>query len=274
MSRATSTATYRPSLPSPRRQPHAATVLAGARAPRSCASSPSTAGNSGIPRTTPVVPVARRQQSGSVSPFGEVDVGTQRSRHAVVSSCAAATSTIAYAARELEADEAVPALLRSYLSMPSERFVRRHFDVTADVDRRTRSPPRPTATRSSSSPRSDEAQHQPHQLLVARRPGPARHPPGRPRPRVDDAGIDTLWVADHLLQMDPTASIDEPMLEAYSTLAFIAAATRTSSWGPWSPGPRSARRRCSSRPSPPSTCSRAAGPGSASAPATAATRPP
>jgi alkanesulfonate monooxygenase SsuD/methylene tetrahydromethanopterin reductase-like flavin-dependent oxidoreductase (luciferase family) len=44
--------------------------------------------------------------------------------------------------------------------------------------------------------------------------------------RVDEAGVDTLWVADHLLQMDPNASIDQPMLEAYSTLAFIAGATR------------------------------------------------
>jgi alkanesulfonate monooxygenase SsuD/methylene tetrahydromethanopterin reductase-like flavin-dependent oxidoreductase (luciferase family) len=44
--------------------------------------------------------------------------------------------------------------------------------------------------------------------------------------QVDEAGIDTLWVADHLLQMDPNASIDEPMLEAWSTLAFLAAATR------------------------------------------------
>ena len=43
--------------------------------------------------------------------------------------------------------------------------------------------------------------------------------------QVDDAGLDTLWVADHLLQMDPKASIDEPMLEAYTTLAFLAAAT-------------------------------------------------
>jgi F420-dependent oxidoreductase-like protein len=43
--------------------------------------------------------------------------------------------------------------------------------------------------------------------------------------QVDDAGIDTLWVADHLLQMDPTASIDEPMLEAYTTLGFLAHAT-------------------------------------------------
>ena len=42
---------------------------------------------------------------------------------------------------------------------------------------------------------------------------------------VDEARLDTLWVADHLLQMDPTASVDEPMLEAYTTLGFIAAAT-------------------------------------------------
>ena len=43
--------------------------------------------------------------------------------------------------------------------------------------------------------------------------------------RVDDGGIDTLWVADHLLQMDPTATIDEPMLEAYTTLGYLAATT-------------------------------------------------
>jgi len=43
--------------------------------------------------------------------------------------------------------------------------------------------------------------------------------------QVDDAGLDTLWVADHLLQMDPNASIDEPMLEAYTTLGYLAAAT-------------------------------------------------
>lgn len=43
--------------------------------------------------------------------------------------------------------------------------------------------------------------------------------------RVDDAGIDTLWVADHLLQMDPNATIDGPMLEAYTTLGYLAAVT-------------------------------------------------
>jgi F420-dependent oxidoreductase-like protein len=44
--------------------------------------------------------------------------------------------------------------------------------------------------------------------------------------RVDDAGVDTLWVADHLLQADPGAAVDEPMLEAYTTLGYLAAVTR------------------------------------------------
>ncbi|HMJ76473.1 MAG TPA: TIGR03560 family F420-dependent LLM class oxidoreductase [Iamia sp.] len=43
--------------------------------------------------------------------------------------------------------------------------------------------------------------------------------------QVDEAGVDTLWVADHLLQMDPNASVDDPMLEAYTTLGYLAAAT-------------------------------------------------
>ena len=43
--------------------------------------------------------------------------------------------------------------------------------------------------------------------------------------QVDEAELDTLWVADHLLQMDPNAEVDEPMLEAYTTLGFVAATT-------------------------------------------------
>jgi alkanesulfonate monooxygenase SsuD/methylene tetrahydromethanopterin reductase-like flavin-dependent oxidoreductase (luciferase family) len=43
--------------------------------------------------------------------------------------------------------------------------------------------------------------------------------------RLDGTGIDTLWVPDHLLQMDPNATIEEPMLEAYTTLGFLAATT-------------------------------------------------
>lgn len=42
----------------------------------------------------------------------------------------------------------------------------------------------------------------------------------------DLAGIDTLWVPDHLLQADPTVSADATdMLEAYTTLGFLAART-------------------------------------------------
>jgi alkanesulfonate monooxygenase SsuD/methylene tetrahydromethanopterin reductase-like flavin-dependent oxidoreductase (luciferase family) len=45
--------------------------------------------------------------------------------------------------------------------------------------------------------------------------------------RADAAGLDTLWVPDHLVQADPTASLDEPMLEAYTTLGYLAASTTT-----------------------------------------------
>jgi F420-dependent oxidoreductase-like protein len=42
----------------------------------------------------------------------------------------------------------------------------------------------------------------------------------------DQAGVDTVWVVDHLLQADPTAPPDDTeMLEAYTTLGFLAAQT-------------------------------------------------
>jgi F420-dependent oxidoreductase-like protein len=42
---------------------------------------------------------------------------------------------------------------------------------------------------------------------------------------LDDTAVDTVWVADHLLQADPASQLDEPMLEAYTTLGYLAAAT-------------------------------------------------
>ncbi|HEY6646633.1 MAG TPA: TIGR03560 family F420-dependent LLM class oxidoreductase [Mycobacterium sp.] len=42
---------------------------------------------------------------------------------------------------------------------------------------------------------------------------------------LDDTVVETLWVADHLLQADPASQLDEPMLEAYTTLGYLAAAT-------------------------------------------------
>ncbi|HZD00414.1 MAG TPA: LLM class F420-dependent oxidoreductase [Actinomycetes bacterium] len=40
----------------------------------------------------------------------------------------------------------------------------------------------------------------------------------------DQSGVDTVWVTDHLIQADPTAAADDTeMLEAYTTLGFLAA---------------------------------------------------
>ncbi len=41
----------------------------------------------------------------------------------------------------------------------------------------------------------------------------------------DRGGFDTVWVADHLLQMDPTLDVADPMLEAFTALGFLAAAS-------------------------------------------------
>ena len=50
--------------------------------------------------------------------------------------------------------------------------------------------------------------------------------------QADQAGVDTVWVADHLLQADPTAGPDDTeMLEAYTTLGFLAARTERARLG-------------------------------------------
>ncbi|OMB80264.1 LLM class F420-dependent oxidoreductase [Mycolicibacterium conceptionense] len=42
---------------------------------------------------------------------------------------------------------------------------------------------------------------------------------------LDGTAVDTLWVPDHLVQADPASAVDEPMLEAYTALGYLAAAT-------------------------------------------------
>ncbi|BBX91770.1 TIGR03560 family F420-dependent LLM class oxidoreductase [Mycolicibacterium boenickei] len=42
---------------------------------------------------------------------------------------------------------------------------------------------------------------------------------------LDGTAVDTLWVPDHLVQADPASALDEPMLEAYTALGYLAAAT-------------------------------------------------
>jgi F420-dependent oxidoreductase-like protein len=41
----------------------------------------------------------------------------------------------------------------------------------------------------------------------------------------DEGGLDTVWVSDHLLQADPNSSLDAEMLEAYTTLGFLASSS-------------------------------------------------
>jgi F420-dependent oxidoreductase-like protein len=42
----------------------------------------------------------------------------------------------------------------------------------------------------------------------------------------DAAGLDTVWVSDHLIQAAPGSAPDAEMLEAYTTLAFLSAHTK------------------------------------------------
>jgi F420-dependent oxidoreductase-like protein len=41
----------------------------------------------------------------------------------------------------------------------------------------------------------------------------------------DDGGLDSLFVCDHLVQTAPGTALDDPILEAYSTLGFLVAQT-------------------------------------------------
>jgi deazaflavin-dependent oxidoreductase (nitroreductase family) len=83
----------------------------------------------GQPRSTPVVPVRRDGHVWVVSPFGEVG-WVRNARAAGRLELRRGADHNVYEIRELGAREAVP-VLRAYLSMPSERFVRGDFEVTA-----------------------------------------------------------------------------------------------------------------------------------------------
>ncbi len=39
----------------------------------------------------------------------------------------------------------------------------------------------------------------------------------------DDAGFDSIWVMDHFFQIRSVGAVDEPMLEGWTTLGFMAA---------------------------------------------------
>jgi alkanesulfonate monooxygenase SsuD/methylene tetrahydromethanopterin reductase-like flavin-dependent oxidoreductase (luciferase family) len=58
--------------------------------------------------------------------------------------------------------------------------------------------------------------------------GPSRIAPYLTRigPAAEDAGFASLWVMDHFFQIDMVGKYDEPMLEGYSALSYLAAVTR------------------------------------------------
>ena len=50
-------------------------------------------------------------------------------------------------------------------------------------------------------------------------------------PAAEAAGFASLWVMDHFFQIDMVGKYDEPMLEGYSTLSFLAAVTKRARLG-------------------------------------------
>jgi F420-dependent oxidoreductase-like protein len=58
--------------------------------------------------------------------------------------------------------------------------------------------------------------------------GPGRIGPNLARigPAAEEAGFASLWVMDHFFQIEMVGKYDEPMLEGYSTLTYLAAVTR------------------------------------------------
>jgi deazaflavin-dependent oxidoreductase (nitroreductase family) len=85
---------------------------------------------SGRPHSTPVAPVERDGDVWLVSPFGDVN-WVRNLRTVGTVELSRGSEQTSYQARELDAHLSV-GVLRTYLSMPSERFVRGEFDITAE----------------------------------------------------------------------------------------------------------------------------------------------
>ncbi len=83
----------------------------------------------GRPVTTPLAPVFDGEQVWIVSPYGEVN-WVRNLRACGLAELARGDDRVAFDGRELDPTEAV-AVLRTYLAMPSERFVRKDFAVNA-----------------------------------------------------------------------------------------------------------------------------------------------
>jgi F420-dependent oxidoreductase-like protein len=54
---------------------------------------------------------------------------------------------------------------------------------------------------------------------------------GRVARQADDVGVDSIWVMDHFFQIRGVGRLDEPMLEGWTTLGFLAASTQRARLG-------------------------------------------
>jgi deazaflavin-dependent oxidoreductase (nitroreductase family) len=130
MSAATSTTgVHRPSLPLRAANRMLRRVIARGKGPDFMRLLTVTGRRSGEARTTPVVPVEQDGHLWVVSAYGDV-AWVHNVRAAGRLELARGDDRVRYATHELDAHDAVP-VLRAYLSMPSERFVRSRFAVDA-----------------------------------------------------------------------------------------------------------------------------------------------
>jgi deazaflavin-dependent oxidoreductase (nitroreductase family) len=121
--------TFRPSLPLRAANRMLRRVVARGKGPTFLRLLTVDGRRTGLPHTTPVVPVDRDGEVWLVSPYGEVD-WVRNVRAAGRLELARGDVHVRYEARELAVGDSVD-VLRTYLSMPSERFVRGHFEVNA-----------------------------------------------------------------------------------------------------------------------------------------------
>ena len=60
----------------------------------------------------------------------------------------------------------------------------------------------------------------------------------------DQAGFDSIWVMDHFFQIRGVGRPEEPMLEGWTTLGFLAAHTEQPASASWSAASTTASPRC------------------------------
>ena len=124
--------------------------------------------------TTPVAPVRSNGKTWLVSPYGTV-AWVRNVRANGYAELSRGPEHTTHQARELDPTEAVP-VLRTYLSMPSQRFVRKDFDITAEsTDPEIRPHGMPGTRRGHEAPSSSPGRRSWKSIPTSVQGPPARH---------------------------------------------------------------------------------------------------